>query len=98
MIIMTIENPGKPFEVLGLVRGAMVQTSISQGHDGRPNHRGRRAKGLYRDDGGIPRIALQRMVEQAELLGADAMRHALCVQLDHAGSSRGHSLRHSGQI
>ena len=83
MIIMTIENPGKPFEVLGLVRGAMVQ-SKHIGKDmvaGFKTIVGGELKGYTEMMEESREVATQRMVDQAKLLGADAVvgvRYASC--------------------
>jgi len=75
MIIMTIENPGKPFEVLGLVRGSMIQSK----HIGKDMMAGFKTivggelKAYTEMMEESREIATQRMVDQAKLLGADAV-------------------------
>ncbi len=75
MIIMTIENIGKPFEVLGLVRGSMIQSK----------HIGKDMMAGFRNLVGgeltsytemmeeSREIATKRMADQAAMLGADAI-------------------------
>lgn len=75
MIIMTIENPGKPFEALGLVRGSMIQSK----HIGKDMMAGFKTlvggelKAYTEMMQESREIATQRMIEQAKLLGADAI-------------------------
>ena len=75
MIIMTIEDPGKPFETLGLVRGSMIQSK----HIGKDMMAGFKTLvggelKSYTDMLEESReIATQRMVQQAQVLGADAV-------------------------
>ena len=75
MIIMTIENPGKPFEVLGLVRGSMIQSK----HIGKDMMAGFKTivggelKAYTEMMEESREIATQHMVDQAKLLGADAV-------------------------
>jgi uncharacterized protein YbjQ (UPF0145 family) len=75
MLIMTIENPGKPFETLGLVRGSMIQSK----HIGKDMAAGFKTlvggelKGYTEMMEESREIATQRMLDQAKLLGADAV-------------------------
>lgn len=75
MIIMTIENVGKPFEVLGLVRGSMIQ-SKHIGKDmmaGFKNIVGGELKGYTEMMEESRELAVKRMTDQAKMLGADAI-------------------------
>ncbi len=75
MIIMTIENAGKPFEPLGLVRGSMIQSKHA-GKDimaGLKTFVGGELKGYTQMLEESREIAMQRMAEQATRLGADAV-------------------------
>ena len=75
MIIMTVENVGKPYEVLGLVRGSMIQSK----HIGKDMMAGFKTivggelKGYTEMMEESREIALKRMVDQAVMLGADAI-------------------------
>ncbi len=75
MIIMTVENVGKPYEILGLVRGSMIQSK----HIGKDMMAGFKTivggelKGYTEMMEESREIALKRMTDQAELLGADAV-------------------------
>ncbi len=75
MIIMTVENVGKPYEVLGLVRGSMIQSK----HIGKDMMAGFKTivggelKGYTEMMEESREIALKRMVDQAVMLGADAV-------------------------
>ena len=75
MVIMTIENPGKPFEPLGLVRGTMIQ-SKHIGKDmmaGFKTMVGGELKSYTQMLEEAREIATRRMIEQAGVLGADAV-------------------------
>lgn len=75
MIIMTIENVGKPYEVLGLVRGSMIQ-SKHIGKDmmaGFKNVVGGELKGYTEMMEQSREQAVKRMTDQAAMLGADAV-------------------------
>ena len=75
MIIMTIENVGKPYEVLGLVRGSMIQ-SKHIGKDmmaGFKNIVGGELKGYTEMMEESRELAVKRMSDQAKMLGADAI-------------------------
>lgn len=75
MIITTIENPGKPFEPLGMVRGSVVQ-SKHLGKDMAAGFKtivGGELKGYTQMLEEAREIALRRMSEQASILGADAV-------------------------
>ncbi len=75
MIIMTIENVGKPYEVLGLVRGSMIQ-SKHIGKDmmaGFKNIVGGELKGYTEMMEESRELAVKRMTDQAKMLGADAI-------------------------
>lgn len=75
MIIMTIENVGKPCEVLGLVRGSMIQ-SKHIGKDmlaGFKNIVGGELKGYTEMMEESRELAVKRMTDQAKMLGADAI-------------------------
>jgi uncharacterized protein YbjQ (UPF0145 family) len=75
MIIMTIENVGRPFEPLGLVRGSMIQ-SKHVGKDmmaGLKTFVGGELKGYTQMLEESRETATRRMIEQASLLGADAV-------------------------
>ncbi len=75
MIIMTVENIGKPYEVLGLVRGSMIQSK----HIGKDMMAGFKTivggelKSYTEMMEESREIALKRMVDQAVMLGADAV-------------------------
>ncbi len=75
MILMTIEDPGKPFETLGLVRGSMIQSK----HIGKDMAAGFKTlvggelKGYTEMMEESRETATQRMIQQAQLLGADAI-------------------------
>lgn len=75
MIIMTVENVGKPYEVLGLVRGSMIQSK----HIGKDMMAGFKTivggelKSYTEMMEESREIALKRMVDQAVMLGADAV-------------------------
>ena len=75
MIMMTVENIGKPYEVLGLVRGSMIQSK----HIGKDMMAGFKTivggelKSYTEMMEESREIALKRMVDQAVLLGADAI-------------------------
>ncbi len=75
MIIMTVENIGRPYEVLGLVRGSMIQSK----HIGKDMMAGFKTivggelKAYTEMMEESREIALKRMVDQAEVLGADAV-------------------------
>ena len=73
MVIMTIENPGKPFEPLGLVRGTMIQ-SKHIGKDmmaGFKTMVGGELKSYTQMLEEAREIATRRMIEQAGVLGAE---------------------------
>lgn len=75
MIIMTIENVGKPYDVLGLVRGSMIQ-SKNIGKDMMAGFKtivGGELKGYTEMMEESRETAVKRMTEQAEMLGADAV-------------------------
>lgn len=75
MIIMTIENVGKPYEVLGLVRGSMIQ-SKHIGKDmmaGFKNIVGGELTGYTEMMEESRELAVKRMTDQAKMLGADAI-------------------------
>ena len=75
MIITTVENIGKEYEPLGLVRGAMIQSK----HFGKDMMAGFKTlvggelKGYTDMMEESREMALQRMIKQAEVLGADAV-------------------------
>lgn len=75
MVMMTIENIGRDFEPLGLVRGSMIQST----HIGRDMMAGFKTivggelKGYTEMMEESREMALQRMMKQAEMLGADAI-------------------------
>lgn len=75
MIIMTIENVGKPYEVLGLVRGSMIQSK----HIGKDMMAGFKTivggelKGYTEMMEQSREQAVKRMTDQAKMLGADAI-------------------------
>ncbi len=75
MIIMTIENVGKPYEVLGLVRGSMIQSK----HIGKDMMAGFKTlvggelKGYTEMMEESREQAVKRMTDQAKMLGADAV-------------------------
>jgi len=75
MIIMTIENVGKPYEVLGLVRGSMIQSK----HIGKDMMAGFKTivggelKGYTEMMEQSREQAVKRMTDQAKMLGADAV-------------------------
>ncbi len=75
MIIMTIENVGKPYEVLGLVRGSMIQSK----HIGKDMMAGFKTivggelKGYTEMMEESREQAVKRMTDQAKMLGADAI-------------------------
>ncbi|MDD5016728.1 MAG: YbjQ family protein [Eubacteriales bacterium] len=75
MIITTIENIGKAYEPLGLVRGSMIQSK----HIGKDMMAGFKTlvggelKGYTEMMEESRETALSRMVKQAETLGADAV-------------------------
>lgn len=75
MIISTIENIGKEYEVLGLVRGSMIQ-SKHLGKDMMAGFKtlvGGELKGYTEMMEESREIAIKRMSKQAETLGADAI-------------------------
>lgn len=75
MILMTVENIDKPYEVLGLVRGSMIQSK----HIGKDMMAGFKTivggelKGYTEMMEESREMALKRMVDQAVMLGADAV-------------------------
>ena len=75
MIITTIEDIGKKYEALGLVRGAMIQSK----HIGKDMMAGFKTlvggelKGYTEMMEESREQAIQRMIQQAEVLGADAI-------------------------
>lgn len=75
MIITTIENIGKEFEPLGLVRGSMIQSK----HIGKDMMAGFKTlvggelKGYTEMMEESREAALNRMMKQASVLGADAV-------------------------
>jgi uncharacterized protein YbjQ (UPF0145 family) len=75
MIIMTIENVGKPYEVMGLVRGSMIQSK----HIGKDMMAGFKTivggelKGYTEMMEQSREQAVKRMTDQAKMLGADAV-------------------------
>lgn len=75
MIITTIDNIGKDFEPLGLVRGSMIQSK----HFGKDMMAGFKTlvggelKGYTEMMEQSREIAISRMTEQAQVLGADAV-------------------------
>lgn len=75
MIVTTIENIGKPFEPLGLVRGSMIQSK----HFGKDMMAGFKTlvggelKGYNEMLEESRETAVQRMIKQAQVLGADAV-------------------------
>jgi len=75
MMMMTIENTGKEVEVLGLVRGSMIQ-SKHLGKDMMAGFKtlvGGELKGYTEMMEESREIAMSRMIKQAEALGADAI-------------------------
>ena len=76
MQLISIENyPGKEFEVLGLVKGAIVQTK-NVGRDfmaGMKTLVGGEIVGYTEMLNEARQIATKRMVDEAEVLGADAV-------------------------
>ncbi len=75
MIITTIENIGKGYEPLGLVRGAMIQ-SKHLGKDMMAGFKtlvGGELKGYTEMMEESREMAIQRMIKQAEMLEADAI-------------------------
>ncbi len=88
MIIMTIENPGRPFETLGLVRGSMIQSK----HIGKDMAAGLKTlvggelKGYTEMMEESREIATQRMIGQAKVLGADAV---VCVRYTSSSVMQG---------
>ena len=75
MIITTIENIGKDYEPLGLVRGAMIQ-SKHLGKDMMAGFKtlvGGELKGYTEMMEESREQAVQRMIKQAQMLGADAI-------------------------
>lgn len=75
MIIATIENIGKEFDTLGLVRGSMIQ-SKHLGKDMMAGFKtlvGGELKGYTEMMEESREIALSRMMSQAEAFGADAI-------------------------
>lgn len=75
MIIATIENIGKEFETLGLVRGSMIQ-SKHLGKDMMAGFKtlvGGELKGYTEMMEESRETAINRMVQQAQALGADAV-------------------------
>ncbi len=88
MIMMTIENIGRSFEPLGLVRGSMIQ-SKHIGKDlaaGFKTLVGGELKGYTQMMEESREIALQRMMKQAEQLGADAI---ICVRFTSSSVMQG---------
>lgn len=75
MIITTIDNMGKDFEPLGLVRGSMIQSK----HFGKDMMAGFKTlvggelKGYTEMMEESREVAISRMTQQAEVLGADAV-------------------------
>ena len=75
MIIVTIENIGKAYEALGLVRGSMIQSK----HIGKDMMAGFKTlvggelKGYTEMMEESRETAISRMMNQAEALGADAI-------------------------
>lgn len=75
MIIMTVENIGRPYEALGLVRGSMIQSK----HIGKDMMAGFKTivggelKGYTEMMEESREIAVRRMTDQAAMLGADAV-------------------------
>ena len=88
MILMTIEDPGKPFDTLGLVRGSMIQSK----HIGKDMMAGFKTlvggelKTYTEMMEESREIATQRMVEQAKVLGADAV---VCVRYTSSSVMQG---------
>jgi uncharacterized protein YbjQ (UPF0145 family) len=88
MIIMTIEDPGTPFETLGLVRGSMIQSK----HIGKDMMAGFKTivggelKGYTEMMEESRETATQRMIEQAKVLGADAI---VCVRYTSSSIMQG---------
>jgi len=88
MIIMTIEDPGRPFETLGLVRGSMIQSK----HIGKDMMAGFKTivggelKGYTEMMEESREMATQRMIQQAEVLGADAV---VCVRFTSSSVMQG---------
>jgi uncharacterized protein YbjQ (UPF0145 family) len=75
MIITTVESIGKDYEPLGLVRGAMIQ-SKHLGKDMMAGFKtlvGGELKGYTEMMEESRETAIQRMIKQAETLGADAI-------------------------
>ena len=88
MILMTIEDLGKPFDTLGLVRGSMIQSK----HIGKDMMAGFKTlvggelKAYTEMMEESREIATQRMVEQAKVLGADAV---VCVRYTSSSVMQG---------
>jgi uncharacterized protein YbjQ (UPF0145 family) len=88
MIIMTIDDPGRPFETLGLVRGSMIQSK----HIGKDMMAGFKTivggelKSYTEMMEESREIATQRMIEQAKLLRADAI---VCVRYTSSSIMQG---------
>ncbi len=75
MLLTTIENIGRPFEILGLVEGGTVQ-SVNAFKDigaGLKNLVGGELKRYTEMQESARKLATERMVEAASALGADAI-------------------------
>ena len=75
MLLTTIENIGRPFEILGLVEGGTVQ-SVNAFKDigaGLKNLVGGELKRYTEMQETSRKLATERMVEAASALGADAI-------------------------
>ncbi|MBR6102406.1 MAG: YbjQ family protein [Ruminococcus sp.] len=75
MLLSTIQNIGKDYEVLGLVQGGTVQSvnAIRDIGSGLKNLVGGELKKYTEMQENSRRIATERMIEQATQLGADAI-------------------------
>ncbi len=88
MIIMTIEDPGRPFETLGLARGSMVQSK----HIGKDMTAGFKTivggelKAYAEMMEESREVATQRMTRQAQVLGAHAI---ICVRYTSSSIMQG---------
>ena len=102
MLLLNIDHvPGREIEALGIVKGTIVQ-SKNFGKDfmaGMKTLVGGEITGYTEMLNEARQIAVKRMVDEAEALGADGGgEHPLRLLRRDAGGRRGHRLRHGGAV
>ena len=100
VLVNTDYISGKELEMLGMVKGSTIQCK-NIGRDigaSFKNLVGGEMKAYTEMMNEARDLAIQRMVEEAEGLGADAVVYSFCDISDHPGSGRSHRIRYGCQI